>query len=143
MTAQPHASAPSAPAAGAGSYLGYRWPPASTALRMPSGEHVVLPGTQAQLLAEAVLRDFLGERPCAYLSEAFVREWVRPFGRGEFSWPVAAVDQWVAEATAARVAERCSDWPGERLLDLTRRALGAPLAHHPLRPSTPIHRGAH
>jgi hypothetical protein len=104
-------------------------------VRLPSGEHAVLGAGTGLALAEVVLSDRLGHAPCTYLVAAFFGDWVRPFPRGEFVWPVEALDDWLAATTAAAPAS-CSDGPLDRALELTRRVLRAPLPHHPLSATT-------
>ena len=131
------------PAPAGRSYVGYRRREVALNVRLASGEHAAFgPDGGASLrLAEAVLSDRLGHTPCGHLLEAFVAEWVRPL-RGEFFWPVEAVDEWLAAAIAAGAPDRCSGGPLDRALALIRRVLRAPLAHHPVSPTTPLAPGA-
>lgn len=88
---------------GGGAYVGYRWNGDAT-LRLPSGEYLhERPPWADRVLAAAVLGDRLGSEPGAALLERFRREWVSRNASGEFFWPVAAVDEWLA-ATATTAA---------------------------------------
>jgi hypothetical protein len=138
MTRREHA--PPSPARGFAdrSYVGYRWPGLAGAVRLPSGEYAALAadGGASRRLAEAVLGDRLGHAPCPQLLDAFVRDWVRPFARGEFVWPVEAVDEWLGAAMPATPPPAPDTGRLDRALELIRRVLGQPLSHHPLRAPT-------
>jgi hypothetical protein len=124
------AAPPPPPAArpSGGAYAGYRWPGLSTVVRLPSGEHAALgaDGRDGTGLAEVILRDRLGRPPGPALVEAFVAEWVRPFCRGEFVWPTAALDEWLAGAVAAGAYCGWPDGPLEIALRPDRRAHARP-----------------
>ena len=80
---------------GGRAYLGYRSRGAAT-LRLPSGRYVHLrPGAERELAA-VVLDDRLGRPAPAALVDRFGRDWVGRRAQGEFVWPVAAVDEWLA-----------------------------------------------
>lgn len=117
-------------------YVGYRWPGRSATVRLPSGEHALLGADAAGsfALAKVVLSDRLGHVPCTDLLVAFTGDWVRPSDRGEFVWPIEAVDDWLA-AGADGAPGGCSG-PLDRALELTRGVLRAPLPHHPLSATT-------
>lgn len=101
MLAVPTGS-PRSPLAAAGdcAYVGYRPSRGATTLRLPGGEHVVLGRDDERALASAVLADRLGSPPDPALLQAFRDGWVAVRARGEFVWPVAAVDDWLAAAAA-------------------------------------------
>jgi hypothetical protein len=86
-------------------YLGYRWPGAAT-VRLPSGGDVSVPHSDCAL-AEAVLRDRLHRAPQKALLDRFCTEWVPLRGHGEFAWPVAAVDEWLASGNPRRRRATC------------------------------------
>ncbi len=125
-------------------YLGYRWRGGVT-LRRPSGaSERFSAGAVSTALAEAVLSDRLGHPPSPELVEVFGREWAEPRARGEFVWPVVAVDEWLAAhgADDARLAL------GTRARRALRRTLETALtfprsqtAAHPHRSLSP--RGGH
>lgn len=87
-------------AEGARAYVGYRRPGGVT-VRRPSGvSERFSAGAASAALAEAVLSDRLGHPPAPQLVERFSREWVEPRARGEFVWPVVALDEWLAAQRA-------------------------------------------
>lgn len=88
-------------AEGGRAYLGYRWPGGVTVRRPSGASERFSAGTASAALAEAVLGDRLGHAPPPQLVETFSREWVEPRARGEFVWPVVAVDEWLAAQNAA------------------------------------------
>lgn len=87
-------------------YLGYRWPGVAT-VRLPSGGNVSAAHSD-RALADAVLRDRLHRAPHETLLDRFCHEWMLERGPGEFAWPVAAVDKWLASAAAGQPRRRCT-----------------------------------
>lgn len=127
---------------GGRAYLGYRSRGAAT-LRLPSGRYVYLRPPAERELAAAVLDDRLGRPASSALVDRFGRDWVGRREHGEFVWPVAAVDEWLA-AHDPSVAEPAQP---KRLRGAHRRAhaiarhlLAAPLQRAGIDPSP---RGGH
>jgi len=119
------------------SYVGYRWPGAASVVRLPSGEYAVLSrdGDRESQLAQRVLLDRLHRRPGTSLLDAFLRDWLNPALRGEFVWPVEAIDKWLDAVIAAGHGSRQPNGPSARA---NRRRTHAPLARRRReRPTTP------
>lgn len=131
-------------AEGGRAYVGYRWPGGVT-VRRPSGASERFPaGAASAALAEAVLSDRLCDPPPPWLVETFSREWVEARVRGEFVWPVVAVDEWLVQ-----VAGDALPTPAARSRRALRRTLETAMsafprlqtAAHPHRSLSP--RGGH
>jgi hypothetical protein len=84
-------------------YVGYRRRGTTATPRLPCGACVHVPSFSDGELAAVVLHDRLGRGPTAALVDRFALDWVRR-PRGEFVWPVAAVDDWL-ERDGSVVAE--------------------------------------
>jgi hypothetical protein len=80
---------------GSRAYLGYRSRSLAT-LRLPSGQWVHLRCPAERELAALVLDVRLGRPASAALVVRFGRDWVGRRAQGEFVWPVAAADAWLA-----------------------------------------------
>jgi hypothetical protein len=83
-------------------YVGFVWGGAGT-VRLPSGAYVPLRAETRCALAEIVLAERLGRLPAAPLRDAFCHDWLHDDASGEFVWPLAAVDEWLAAQRRERV----------------------------------------
>lgn len=81
-------------------YVGYCRPGGVTVRRPSGASERFSAGAASAAPAEAVLGDRLGHAPTPQLVETFSREWVETRARGEFVWPVVAVDEWLATQDA-------------------------------------------
>ncbi len=125
---------------GGRAYLGYRQRGGAT-VRLPSGAYVHVPSSSERELAAVVLDDRLGRAAPDPLVGRFEVDWVARRSQGEFVWPVAAVDEWLATHDTA-VAEppppERARSAHPRLRAIARRLLAAPLLRAG---STPSPRG--
>ena len=122
---------------GGRAYLGYRSRGAAT-LRLPSGRYVHLRPAADRELSAAVLDDRLGRPAPAALVDRFDRDWVGRRAQGEFVWPVAAVDEWLA-AHDPSVAEPAPPTRGrgahQRVHAIAHHLFAAPLQRAGMDPS--------
>ncbi len=143
-------SVPATPAAppaivvseGGRAYLGYCSHGAAT-LRLPSGRYVHLPSPTERDIAAAVLDDRLGRPASAGLVDRFGRDWAGQRAQGEFVWPAAAVDEWLAthDSVVGEPAPPARRRPALRRLHAIAHALHA--APHQRVGITPSPRGGH